>query len=236
MELYKIGRYLHLAVGVATLVTFWVAAFARKGGIVHRRAGASYLVCLIGILASSGVMLAGRLSVGDSSTAASIVILMVFLGTTIWLAWTSVRPKQSFEMLTGPTYRVLASLNLVAALFMVVVFAATRAPVLLVLSSVGFTTGFVMWRLVLRGPRNPSWRIEQHMNAAAVNFSATHDSFLALAVGSVIPALRAPWPRAIICGAILSLALLLRIGLGRRYRQAAGPNAPPVPVMLASGG
>jgi hypothetical protein len=232
MELYVLGRALHIAVGVATLATFWVAALASKGGRTHRRAGALYLMCLVGILATSVVMLAGRLWMGDSSMAASIAILIVFLGTSVWLAWASVRKSRSFEMLTGPTYRVLASLNLAAAVFMVAVFAATRVPFLLVLSTVGFAMGCAMWRLVARGPGDRNWRLEQHMNAAAVNFAATHDSFLALAVGSLIPALRAPGPRAIVAATILSLALLLRVWLGRRYLRAATRGA--APVMAAS--
>lgn len=234
MDLYLLGRTLHVSVGVVTLTTFWIAALARKGGVVHRRAGAVYLVSLIAILLTSVVMLAGRLAAGDSSTAAFIGILIIFIGTSAWLAWSSVRSKERIERLTGPLYRLLASLNIAAGLLLIWVYLTTRgAPLFLILSSVGIVMGTAMWRLILRGPRDQRWWLEQHMNAAAVNFAATHDSFLSLAVGSVIPVLREPWPRATIAVSVLSLALALRIWLGRRYLRSSRSDRPAEPVMLA---
>jgi hypothetical protein len=217
MDLYSFGRTLHVSVGVITLATFWIAALAKKGSVLHRRAGAIYLLSLIAILVTASLMLVGRLRLGDTSTAAWIGILMIFLGTSAWLSWSSIRHKQSEPLLTGRVYKLLASLNLGAALLMVGLFVVTRFPLILILSSVGFVLGSTMWRLVLRGPRDQRWWLEQHMNAAAVNFAATHDSFLSLAVGSVVPLLREPWPRALIAVCVLSLALALRIWMGRGY-------------------
>jgi hypothetical protein len=222
MELYSFGRTLHLSVGVITLATFWIAAFAKKGGMLHRRSGAVYLVSLIAILATAGLMLVGRLSHGDTSSAAWIGILIIFIATSAWLAWSSIRRKQSVALLTGSVYKMLASLNLVAGALIVGLFVVTRFPLILILSSVGFAMGTAMWRLILHGPRDRRWWLEQHMNAAAVNFAATHDSFLSLAVGSVIPVLREPWPRALIAVAVLSVAFVLRIWLGRLYLGTRG--------------
>jgi hypothetical protein len=217
MDLYSFGRTLHVSVGVVTLATFWIAALAKKGSALHRRAGAIYLISLIAILATSSLMLVARLRVGDASTAAFISILIVFIGTSAWLAWSSIRHKRDVELLTGRVYKLLASLNLVAGVLMVGLFFIARFPLILILSSVGFVLGTTMWRLALRGPRDHRWWLEQHMNAAAVNFAATHDSFLSLAVGSVVPVLREPWPRALIAVSVLSLALVLRIWMGRLY-------------------
>ena len=217
MDLYSFARTLHVSVGVITLATFWIAALAKKGSVLHRRAGAIYLISLIAILVTAGMMLRARLSVGDTSTAAFIGILIIFIGTSAWLAWSSIRHKQSVALLTGRVYKLLASLNLGAGLLMVGLFLVARFPLILILSSVGFAQGTTMWRLVLRGSRDRRWWLEQHLNAAAVNFAATHDSFLSLAVGSVVPVLREPWPRAFIAVSVLSLALVLRIWMGRVY-------------------
>jgi hypothetical protein len=218
MDLYSFGRTLHVSVGVITLSTFWIAALATKGSALHRRAGAVYLVSLVAILATAGMMLLARLSAGEASMAAWIALLIIFLGTSAWLAWSSIRRKrQGVAMLTGLVYRTLASLNLGAGLVMVGLFLVTGFPLILILSSVGFAMGTAMWRLVLRGPRDRRWWLEQHLNAAAVNFAATHDSFLSLAVGSVVPELRQPWPRALIAVSVLSLALALRMWMGRVY-------------------
>jgi hypothetical protein len=222
MDFYSLGRTLHVAVGTVTLTTFWIAALATKGSVLHRRAGAIYLVSLLAILATAVMMLLARLRAGDSSTAAWIGMLIIFIGTSAWLAWSSIRSKQSAALLTGPVYKALASLNLGAGALMVGLFFVARFPLILILSSVGLVLGATMWRLVLRGPRDRRWWLEQHMNAAAVNFAATHDSFLSLAVGGGVPVLREPWPRALIAVSVLSLALALRIWMGRRYLGSRG--------------
>jgi hypothetical protein len=217
MELYAFGRTLHLFVGIVTLTTFWIAALARKGSRLHRRAGAVYLLSLIAILVTAAVMLAGRLSAGDRSTAGWIGMLIIFITTSAWLAWASIRRKHDVSGLTGGVYRLLATINLGAAMSMVGLFFVTGRPLILILSTVGFGLGVTMWRLVLRGPSDRRWWLAQHMNAAAVNFAATHDSFVSLAVGSVVPVLREPWPRALVAVSVLSLAFVLRIWMGHRY-------------------
>lgn len=87
MDLYSFGRTLHASVGMVPLATFWIAALAKKGSVLHRRAGAIYLGSLVAILATAGMMPLGRLSVGDASQAAWIGILIIFIGTSAWLAW-----------------------------------------------------------------------------------------------------------------------------------------------------
>jgi hypothetical protein len=174
------------------------------------------LLSLIAILVTAGLMLLGRLSQSDASMAVWLGILILFIGTSAWLAWASIRHKQNVALLTGSVYKLLASMNLGAGVLLVGLFFLARFPLILILSSVGFAMGTAMWRLALRGPRDRRWWLEHHMNAAAINFAATHDSFVSLAVGSVIPVLREPWPRALIAATVLSVALVLR-WMGRRY-------------------
>jgi len=230
MELYSFSRTLHVSIGLITLATFWIAALARKGSVLHRRAGAIYLVSLIAILVTAGLMLLSRLRQGHASSAVWIGFLIIFLGTSAWLAWSSIRRRQNVTLLTGRVYKTLASLNLGAGVLMVGLFFVARFPLILVLSSVGFVMGTAMWRLVLRGPRDRRWWLEQHMNAAAINFAATHDSFVSLAVGSVIPVLREPWPRALIAVSVLVLALVLRVWMGRLYLRNHVENAISAPT------
>jgi hypothetical protein len=108
MELYALGRTLHVAVGVVTLASFWVAAGARKGSRTHRRAGVVYLLSIVAILGTTTPMLVARLRVGDTSFAGFFLFLMVFLGTSAWLTWASIRRRASVALLTGgaPPLRV----------------------------------------------------------------------------------------------------------------------------------
>jgi hypothetical protein len=233
MTLYALGRTLHVAVGVVTLITFWTAALARKGSPRHRRAGRIYLLSLVGILATASLMLAARLRAGDYAIASFLTFITTFLGTSAWLAWSSIRKRRDVVLLTGPVYRLLASLNIAAGLLMIGLFVMVRVPLVLILSTVGLGLGSSMWRLVLRGPRDENWWLEQHMNAAVVNFGATHDTFLAVAVGSIFPVLRAPFPRAMVAVIVLSTAMALRIALGRRYLRRGPSRQESEPLALA---
>jgi hypothetical protein len=234
MTLYTLGRTLHVAVGAVTLITFWTAALAPKGSPRHRQAGRIYLLSLIGILATASLMLVARLRAGDFAIASFLTFISIYLGTSAWLAWASIRRRRDVAVLTGVVYRLLASFNIAAGLLMIALFVAKRFPLLLVLSTVGVGQGMVMWRLVRRGPRDERWWLEQHMNGAVVNFGATHDTFLALAVGSLVPVLRAPWPRATIAAVVLSIAMALRIWLGRRYLGRHDRAKEAQPMALAS--
>ena len=50
MNTYERIKLVHATVGAVALIAFWVAALARKGGSVHRRAGKVYLVSLICVM------------------------------------------------------------------------------------------------------------------------------------------------------------------------------------------
>ena len=42
----------HIACGAVALIVFWVPAFTKKGGRVHRRAGWAYVSAMIGVVAT----------------------------------------------------------------------------------------------------------------------------------------------------------------------------------------
>ena len=106
MTLYALGRMLHVIVGVVTLITFWTAALAPKGSPRHRAAGQIYLLSLVGILATASLMLVDRLRAGQLDLAAFLFFIAIFLGTSAWLAWASIRSRRdavSYTHLTLPT-------------------------------------------------------------------------------------------------------------------------------------
>jgi hypothetical protein len=189
MDLFVLGRALHSAVGIVALVCFWLAALARKGGRLHRRAGQVYLVSLVLIMTLSSLMVAGKALAGDPTVAVYLAFLITMVGTASWLMWTSFQLRRSPERWPGGTYRTLASWLMVTG---VAVFGlgARGRPIMLFLSLLGVGFGANMWRLALAPERGPRWWLPHHLNGATLNFIATHDSFLALGVGTVVPELR----------------------------------------------
>jgi hypothetical protein len=229
MDLFDLGRILHSGIGCVALVAFWVAALSRKGGDRHRSAGRLYLAALAGVMALSSLMVAGKALAGDPALAVFLAFLISMVGTASWLTWFAVRYRRRPERLLGPTYRVLATWLIVAGSSLFALGLARRLPLTMFLSLLGAGFGVNMWRLALLPGRDSGWWLAQHMNGVMLNFIATHDSFLALGVGSVVPELRQGVPRMLIACGLAALAIVVRVQQGLRYqareRQPAGYSA-----------
>jgi uncharacterized membrane protein len=57
MEFYDGMKYVHIALGVMALITFWLSGFSRKGSKLHTGSGKIYLLAMTGILISSSIMI-----------------------------------------------------------------------------------------------------------------------------------------------------------------------------------
>jgi hypothetical protein len=216
MGLYDLGLALHGTVGTAALISFWVAALARKGGVAHRRAGKVYLASMIGVMAFASLMVAGKVAQGDPSIGIFLAFLVSLVGTASWLAWTSVRRRRQPERIADGTYRVLATWLIAAGAALFGLGVARGLPLTMFLSLLGLGFGANMWRLALAPSRDSRWWLAHHMNGAMLNFIATHDSFLALGVGSVVPELRQGVPRMMIAVGLAAIAVGVRAWASRR--------------------
>ncbi len=217
VDLFELGRVLHSTAGLVALVFFWIAATATKGGAAHRRAGKVYLLALIAVMTLSSLMVAGRALQGDRGVAIFLVFLISIVGTASWLMWFSIRHKHAAARLHGLVYRGLASWLIVAGAGLLGLGIVRRMPLMMLLSSLGVAFGVNMWRLALARVRDRRWWLAQHMNGAMLNFIATHDSFIALGIGSVLPELRQPMPRMLIASGIIAAGLVLRVLSSGRF-------------------
>jgi hypothetical protein len=225
MDLFELGRTLHSMAGIVTLVSFWAAALAGKGGPAHRRAGRVYLLSLLVVMALSTLMVAGKVAKGDVASGIFLAFLISLVGTASWLMWFSVRWRRRPERLLGGTYRGLASWLMAAGLALFGLGAARRHPLTMFLSLLGLGFGANMWRLARAAARDGRWWLAHHMNGAMLNFIATHDSFLALGLGSVLPELRQPLPRMMVAVGATVLGVGLRAWMARRPPAVAAKQA-----------
>ena len=228
MDLFDLGRLLHSAIGTIALVSFWTAALAPKGGPRHRAAGKVYLLALVGVMAMSTLMVAGRALRGDAGMAIFLAFLISLVGTASWLMWFSIRYRRDADRLLGSTYRGLASSLIVTGLALFALGVFRRGPMMMLLSLLGVGFGANMWRLALAHRRDGKWWLAHHMNGAMLNFIATHDSFVALGIGSVIHELHRPVPRMLVAASVITIGITLRVILGRRARVDA-PAARVIP-------
>ena len=88
---------------------------------------------------------------------------------------------------------------------------------MMLLSSLGLAFGLNMWRLALTRLREGRWWLAQHMNGAMFNFIATHDSFLALGIGSRGAGASSALPRMLIAAGVITMGLILRVAASRRF-------------------
>ena len=233
METFELGRLLHSTVGAVALIAFWSAALARKGSDVHRRAGKVYLSAMLGVLALSTLMVAGRALMGDPGLAIFLAFLISLVGTASWLMWFAIRRKHDAAAFTGPLYRTLASWLMLAGTAMLILAIVRERPLMILLSLLGVGFGANMWRLALARTRDARWWLSHHMNGAMLNFIATHDSFIALGIGSMVPELRAGVPRMLIAAGLITIGIALRNYFGRRYLGA--PNAARIDARSGAG-
>jgi hypothetical protein len=220
MDLFDLGRLLHSTVGTIALACFWTAALAAKGGRIHRRAGTAYLLALMGVLACSTLMVAGRAARGDPAGGIFLAFLISLVGAASWVMWFSIEYRRTPERLAGPVYRTFAAWLVLTGAALFAVGAWRREPLMMFLSLVGGGFGANMWRLARPRAGDARWWLAQHMNGAALNFIATHDSFLALGLGSVVPGIRHSVPRMLVAVGVTTAGIGLRIWLGRRHLRA----------------
>ncbi len=225
LDLFDLGRKLHSLAGTLAQAAFWVAALAAKGGMTHRRAGKIYLRALLGVLALSTLMVAGKAVQGDAEAAIFLAFLISMVGTASWLMWFAIRYRRDPERLVGGLYRSLASWLLIAGGGVFVLGLRSGRPLMMFLSLLGVGFGANMWRLALARDRSDRFWLAQHMNGATLNFIATHDSFIALGIGSVVPELRQPVSRMLVAAGVTVTALLLRSWLGKRHLRGRAGEA-----------
>jgi uncharacterized membrane protein len=211
---------IHALVGSTALVSFWVAALARKGRSVHLAAGRIYLLSMCAVLLTTAPIILHFYYQGDVQRALTLVYLFfVTLSAMIFLFF-SIRKKGSLAAYRNHLYKVYSLFMIVFGLF---IFSLGLQNPLLVkklllfgFSSIGLVIGLSMAQLAWTRTVDQRWWLQQHLNGAMVAFAATHASFLGLGLRKMIPALSGDWMHTLTQISVIGLAYVLRIYLGRR--------------------
>jgi hypothetical protein len=220
MSLYKLVLSLHGLLGVVALATFWTAGFARKGSPVHRAAGKAYLGAMVVLLAAA-LPLAVRVGVQQHWVGGVFLgYLLVITTTSVWASWRAIRDKRDWAAYTGPVYRALAWLNLAsgAVILALGLFYTDRMRAIFIgFSLVGLLGGRRMLRFARARPADPKWWLREHFGAMVGNGVATHIAFLSIGLPKLLPMLAGPVLQNVAWLGPLSLAVVARGLLGRKY-------------------
>jgi hypothetical protein len=187
--LYPIHVSVHSLAGAVSLLTFWLAAFARKGGPLHRGSGKVYLVAMLGICVTALPMAATFFLRGQNGIATFLVYLVVITGTSMWLGWRAIRRKRDQAAYRDRRYAVVGALNVLSAAVVLSVGLKIGNPLLIGFSAVGALVGAGMLRR-LRSPIDAgNWWLQEHYGAMLGCGTATHVAFFAIGLKGVLAAL-----------------------------------------------
>ena len=227
MTAYKLTLFLHLGLGVAALLSYWVAALAKKGSAPHKLAGKVYMLVMVGLLIPALPLSLRVLTEKSAAFGWFLLYLLVITGSALWRGWSAVRNKRDFAAYTGRSYRALAWLNIGAGLAVLALGVVQQHPIFLGFSLIGLLGGRGMLRLAKAGPAHPRWWMGEHLGAMLGCGVATHIAFLSIGLPKLLPGLAGPSLRTAAWLAPLAISWLARLWLGRKYlpRQAQGAVA-----------
>lgn len=210
---------IHIAGGLAALVTGAAAVAARKGGPLHRRAGLGFVAAMLGLWLTATLL---HVQEGKPDSAVSDL----FIGYFVITSWLAARRHD------GTTGRIEAAacafILVLAAIIAWGAFAGTAAPTPVGLGPVFVVAGFCLvaglldLSVILRRTLTPVQRISRHLWRMCSAFFIATGSFF-LGQQDVMPeAVRgSPILFAIAFAPFAILAVfLIRLRFGRRFRGA----------------
>lgn len=224
MNAYPLLVAAHATVGVLALVTFWSAAWLRKGSPLHRRVGQGYLLTMVGIIVTAIPMAAYKFTQGHPVTATFLAYLVVITATGVWGAWRAIRDKHDVARYTGPVYAGFAWLCLLSGIGVFALGAQVGSPLLMGFSVIGLFTGQDMLRKRRNRARlaaQPRWWLVEHYTAMLGNGIATHIAFLAIGLPRLLPAVDGAALHYFAWFGPLVVALVAKVLVDRRWKPKA---------------
>ncbi len=224
---YRLLVSAHGLVGLVALVTFWLAAFAKKGSPLHVRTGKVYMSAMIGIITTAVPMAIIIGLRGHLANALFLAYLAIITSTGVWLGWRAVKRKRDQAGFRGVAYVVVAVLNLLAAAMVLAKGLEIGNALLSGFSMVGIIGGVQMLARRLRPLAETRWWLREHFGAMIGCGVATHVAFLSIGLNRLIAAagLHAPsWFGMVGWFLPLALSIVVGIRLNRKYfpKRAAG--------------
>lgn len=214
--------------GLVALVTFWIAAFAKKGSPLHLRAGKTYMIAMLGIVVTAAPMAAIIATIGKPGVATFLGYLVVITATGMWLGWRAIRRKRDQGAFRDTAYLVVALANLAASAIVFVVGMHMSQVLLMGFSAIGTLTGVQMLMRRLRPMDTARWWLKEHYSAMIGCGVATHIAFLAIGLDRLIRAVGIDppgWYHLIAWFLPLSLSFVVAAWLNRKYMPKPGAGA-----------
>ncbi|MBY0562926.1 MAG: hypothetical protein K2P58_01970 [Hyphomonadaceae bacterium] len=185
--LHEIARWAHVGVGALAFASLWTAGFSRKGGLLHRRAGATYVWTMVLVLATAAVLTLTTLSRGQWMGAVFLAYLLTITATALWMGRRALDFKGDALGYTRGLFLPVGVLNIIAALGAIGVGLVAQQPFIAGVSIVGLLIGFGaigMWR---KPPDHPRFWLKEHFGGMIGAGIATHVAFASIGLRQLFP-------------------------------------------------
>jgi hypothetical protein len=225
---YQFLLFVHGISGVIALITFWVAAFSKKGSPLHVGVGKIYLLAMSGIVITAlpmAAIIAGR---GNHGTAVFLAYLVVITASSMWLGRRAIRSKRDQSNFRSAGYASVAVLNLATSVAVFVIGSRSSDVLLMGFSAIGLFNGTRMLIRRARPLATVRWWMKEHIAAMLGCGVATHIAFLAIGMNRVIDMLGIvppSWYGLIAWFGPLAVAAAAGVWLSRKYTPKANAGA-----------
>lgn len=185
--LHEIARWAHIGVGVLAFASLWTAGFTRKGGRLHRAAGAVYIWTMVIVLATAAVLTLTTLQRGQWMGAVFLAYLLTITATALWMGRRALNFKGDARGYTRGPFLVVGVANIIAASGAVAVGLTLEQWFIAGIAVIGFLIGFgsiAMWR---KPPEHPRFWLKEHIGGMIGSGIATHIAFASIGLRVLFP-------------------------------------------------
>ena len=225
MPAYPYFVALHALLGTVALITFWSAAWTKKGSPRHRAIGKVFLLAMCGVIVSGIPLVIEQIFFRHHLVGGVfLTYLLPLTGQACWLAWRAITDKRDWRVMTSRIgWQLALWLPALSAIPVLVVGLMKMQWLLIGFSMIAFINAWQMLRFAKHGPSRPNWHIVQHYQGMLGAGIATHVAFLSIGMQPVWRWLKTtmdvpptlielfPW------FAPLAVAMIAAIWLGRKY-------------------
>ena len=186
MDAYRILVLVHAGFGTLAMLSYWNAAFSRKGSPWHKLAGRIYVKSMLGIIATALPIAAVAFARGKTGQGIFLSYLVVITATALWLGWRAIRRKTDQAGFRDRSYLVVALLNLTGALLVFLIGRHTGNAVLIGFAAISAYGGTTMLRRYRHPLDSPRWWLREHFAAMLACGVATHIAFLSIGLNRLL--------------------------------------------------
>jgi uncharacterized membrane protein len=223
----NVAIIVHIAIGSAAILFYWVALLSVKGSRRHRAWGKAFFTVLILVALSVGPVLLLRPGAFDPAFVVQFVYLDLCLITVSMLGWTAIRWKDDVERFRGWHFKALAFSILALGVIVLIAGIASGKLLTVIFSWVGLAYGAAMIRFAwMRAEPHPRWWLGWHLNAVSGLFNAVHGTFLALVWETLVGPQAGDEVSVFMQLATIAAAVAMRLWFGHRKGAPLGFSRP----------